>query len=214
MEDYFCNEDKVIIYNYAYIVACDISQNNKGIYAIIELKDLKIGYYQGSETAEIYVSPDAMFCIIGTGGWERDSKNAKNLYACSLIDSTVKEISVNYNVKDTKFKWYLGEGSFLKPWYVSIEENSNKIIWDFESGKRIDSIPADTKEQIINSAYEETLPIDTGYSYYFWWKRDNNTFIAAPYKKGANSSGDLNLSDFEIIEVKLKEKECRILFKI
>jgi hypothetical protein len=210
----FCNEDKIVIYNYAHIVACDISENNKGIYGIIELKDLRVGSYQGSEIAEIYVSPDSMFCIIGTGCWERDIQNTKSLYACSLKDSTVKEIAINYNVRDTKFKWYLGENSSLKPWYVSIEENSNKINWDFENKKRIDNIPITAKEQIINSSYEENLPIDTGYAYYYWWKKDENTFIAAPYKKGTNSSSDLNLCDFEIIDVKLKEKECRILFKI
>jgi hypothetical protein len=76
----YCNGDKIILYNYAHIVACDISKENKGIYSIIDVRGLKTGTYQGSIIALVYPSPDAMSCILGAGYWEMDIEPSPSLY--------------------------------------------------------------------------------------------------------------------------------------
>jgi hypothetical protein len=211
----YYNEDKIILYNYAHIVACDISENNKGIYSIIELNNLKVGSYQGSEIALAYPSPDAMACVIGTGCWEQDYQSTKSLYICNLNDSSVRELKTDYNMANNKVEWYRNmPSSTLLPWYVSVKGNDSTIIWDVEKTTKPSSIPAGARLETVDEKYEEEINIETGYYYNFWWEKDENTVIGAPYKKGVASSVELKLSDFEIIEVDKKDKTVKILYKI
>jgi len=60
----------------------------------------------------------------------------------------------------------------------------------------------------------ERIDVNTGYEYLNWWKADENTVIGAPYSKEKSNSGQLKLADFEIIEVNLKDKSGRILYRI
>ena len=211
----YYNEEKIILYNYAHIVACDISENNKGIYSIIELKDLKVGSYQGSEIAIIYPSPDAMACVIGTGCWEQDLQSTKSLYICNLNDSSVRELKADYNMANNKVTWYRNmPSSTLLPWYVSVKGNDATIIWDVEKTRKLDSLPIGARLETLVEKYVEKVNIETGYIYNFWWEKDENTMIGAPYKKGVTSSAELKLSDFEIIEVNRTDKTVKILYKI
>lgn len=211
----YCNGDKIILYNYSHIVACDITEKNKGIYSIIGLNDLKTGNYQGSIVAMIYPSPDAMACILGAACWEKDINVPQSLYLCSFYDGSVKELEVNYNIADNKVEWYRNmPSSVMLPWYVSIKGNGAGIIYDIASGKKIDSIPEGASLENAEEKFIENIELNTGYTYLFWWKADENTVIGAPYSKTADNSGELKLTDFEIIEVNLKDKSGRILYKI
>ncbi|HWQ73026.1 MAG TPA: hypothetical protein VN370_12000, partial [Desulfitobacteriaceae bacterium] len=211
----YCNGDKIILYNYAHIVACDISQKNKGIYSIIDLRGLRTGNYQGSTIAMVYPSQDAMSCILGAGCWEKDIKVALSLYYCNFYDGLVKELETNYNMANGKVEWYRNiQSSDPLPWYDSIRGNDTGIIWDIEGGKKIDSIPADSKLEAVEENFVEDIDIETGYTYLYWWKADENTVIGAPYSKGAGKSSELKLTDFEIIEVNLKDMSGKILYKI
>jgi predicted small secreted protein len=211
----YYNEEKIIFYNYAHIVACDISESNKGIYSIIELENLKVGSYQGSEIALIYPSPDAMACVIGTGCWEQDYQSTKSLYICNLNDSSVRELKADYNMANNKVTWYRNmSSSTLLPWYVSVKRNDAAIIWDVEKTRKLGSIPTGARLETVGEKYEEEINIETGYIYSFWWEKDENTVIGVPYKNGVTSSAELKLSDFEIIEVDKKDKTVKILYKI
>jgi hypothetical protein len=211
----YYNEEKIILYNYAHIVACDISENNKGIYSIIELKDLKVGSYQGSEIAMIYPSPDAMSCVIGTGTWEQDIQCTKSLYICNLNDSSVSELETDYNMANNKVAWYRNmQSPALLPWYVSIKENDATIIWDVEKGRKLNSLPKGARLETIVEKYVEKVSFETGYYYNFWWEKGENKVIGAPYKNGVTSSAELKLTDFEIIEVDSTDKTVKILYKI
>jgi hypothetical protein len=211
----YYNEEKIILYNYAHIVACDISENNKGIYSIIELNNLKVGSYQGSEIALIYPSPDAMACIIGTGCWEQDYQSTKSLYIGNFMDSSVRELEADYNMANNKVEWYRNmPSSTLLPWYISVKGNDAAIIWDVEKLRKVNSIPSDARLETADEKYEEEINIETGYYYNYWWEKDENTVIGVPYKKSVASSVELKLSDFEIIEVDKKDKIVKILYKI
>ncbi|MEN6312637.1 MAG: hypothetical protein ABFD25_00155 [Clostridiaceae bacterium] len=211
----YCNGDKIILYNYSHIVACDITEKNKGIYSIIGLNDLKTGNYQGSIVAMIYPSPDAMACILGAACWEKDINVPQSLYLCSFYDGSVKELEVNYNIADNKVTWYRNmPSSVMLPWYVSIKGNGAGIIYDIASDRKIDSIPEGASLENAEEKFIENIELNTGYTYLFWWKTDENTVIGVPYSKTAGNSGELKLTDFEIIEVNLKDKSGRILYKI
>lgn len=211
----YCSGERIILYNYGHIVACDISEKNKGIYSIIELKDLKAGNYQGSEIAMIYSSPDAMACIIGTAYWEQDIKTTKSLYICNLYDGSVNEMKKNYNIADSKVTWYRNIlSSTLSPWCVSIKGKDEEILWDFRKSKKLGSIPIGAKEEAVEEHFVEEIDFDTGYAYLFWWQKDENTVIGAPYRKDADSFGELHLSDFEIIEVNIKNKAVKRIYML
>jgi len=211
----YCNGDKIILYNYAHIVACDISKENKGIYSIIDLMGLKTGTYQGSIIAMVYPSSDAMSCILGAGYWEMDIEASPSLYLCNLCDGSVKELETNYNMANGEVKWYRNmQSSDMLPWYVAIRGNDTCIIWDIEGEKRIDSIPTDSGLETVEENYVERINIDTGYTYLYWWKVNENTVIGAPYSKDAGNASDLKLTDFEIIEVNLKDMSGKVLYKI
>ena len=211
----YCNGDKIILYNYAHIIACDISKENKGIYSVIDLRDLKTGAYQGSIIALVYPSPDAMSCILGAGYWEADIEASPSLYLCNFFDGSVKELETNYNMANCEVKWYRNmQSSGTLPWHVSITGNDTDIIWDIEGGKRIDNIPEDSELETVEENYVERIKIDTGYIYLYWWKVNENTVIGAPYKKDAGNAGGLKLTDFEIIEVNLQDISGKVLYKI
>jgi len=211
----YCNGDKIILYNYAHIIACDITEKGKGIYSIIDLRGLKTGNYQGSIIAMVYPSPDAMSCILGAGCWENDIELHKSLYICNFTDGSVKELETNYNMANDKVTWYRNlQSSGPLPWYVSIEANDSGIIWDIENDKKIDSIPADSRPETIVNHFVESIDIKTEYTYLYWWKADENTVIGAPYSKDKGNFSELKLTDFEIIEVNLKDKSGKILYKI
>ena len=211
----YCNGDKIILYNYAHIVACDISKENKGIYSIIDLRDLKTGTYQGSIIALVCSSPDAMSCILGAGYWEMDIEPSPSLYLCNFYDGSVKELETNYNMANGEVKWYKNMQSFdLLPWYVSIKGNDTGIIWDVDGGKRVDSIPKDARLETVEENYIERIKIDTGYTYLYWWKVNGNSVIGAPYRKDADNASDLKLTDFEIIEVNLQDISGKVLYKL
>lgn len=209
------NGEKIIIYNYPYIVAIDISEKNNGIYSIIELKNLKVGYYQGSELAVIYSSPDCLACVLGTSIYELGIENTKSLYVCNFLDGSVKEIEQKYNMAKNKVTWYRNTtSSTMLPWYVLIESPDNKLIWSLEKLKKLSTLPPQAKEEAFINGYVEDSNVYGGYQCYDWWQKDKDTLIGSPYKKEAKGSADLNLSEFEIIEVNLKNKEAKILYKI
>jgi hypothetical protein len=211
----YSNGERVIIYNYAHIVGVDISEKNNGIYSIIELKNLKIGNYQGSELAVVYPSPDCLACVMGTNLAEMDSKITDSLYVCNLIDSSVNEIKTNYNMAHNKVTWYRNMiSSTMLPWYALIEGPDKKTIWSIEKSKELSALPQAAMEEAVDNKSVENINFNTGYYPYNWWKIDDNTVIGSPYKKEAANSAELKLSDFEIIEVNLNNKEIRTLYKI
>lgn len=210
-----CIKDRIILYNYAYVVACDISEKNRGIYSIIELSGLKVGSYQGSEIAEIFPGPDAMSCVIGTGSWEKDIKSTKSLYLCNFNDSSVKELEENYNLANREVTWYMNmPGSTNLPWFVSIKGKDSESVWDVYTAKKLDTLPPGARIRTTEDKFLENVDFDTGYNYMYWWKADENTVIGAPYSNSADSAAGLKLGDFEIIKVDLKDKSAKVLFRM
>jgi hypothetical protein len=119
------------------------------------------------------------------------------------------------NMANDKVTWYRNmPSSTLLPWYVSIKGNDTTIIWDLEKTKKLDSLPVDTRLETVLEKYVENIDFDTGYSYLYWWKLNYNTVIGAPYRKEVNSAIELKLSNFEIIEVNLKDSTVKLLYKI
>ena len=209
----YCNGEKIILYNYAHVVACDISEKNKGIYSIIELKNLKVGSYQGSNCAAVYPSPDAMACVIGTIFHGLNSKYS--LYFCNFFDGSVKEIEVNYNIGKGEVEWYKNPlSSSLLPWYVSIHGINNKLYCDAEKSRKADKIPVAAERQTVERKYMVVKDSDIGYYYPYWWKENENKVIGVPYRKIDIPFGEIKLIDFEIIEVNMKDKSVKVLYKI
>lgn len=210
-----CNGERIILYNYSHIIACDLTEKNKGIYSVIDLKDLKVGSYQGSVVARIYSSPDVLACIIGTGCWEEDYKDkTMSTYICNFNDGSVKELEDSFNMANSTVTWHriLSDHTLL-PWYVSVKGNNKANIWDVEKTKKLDRIPSGTRVEAVDEKHIENIDLDTGYTYYSWWRKDDNTVIGAPYRKGTNSMTELKLGDIEIIEVNLKDKSGKVLYK-
>ncbi len=211
----YCNGDKIILDNYAYIVACDITEKNKGIYSIIDLRNLKVGSYQGSQIYMVHSSPDLSACVIGTGCMERDIQSTFSLYICNFYKNSTKEIETNYNMDNSEVKWYTnastpsGSGR-----YVSVKSEDKTIFWDVKEEKRLNGIPGSVKEETVRKEYVEDIGFETGYINSFWWKLDDNRVIGVPYKAGVDSALELTLGDFEIVEVNIKNRTGKILFKI
>lgn len=207
----YYNNGRIIIYNYSHIMAINVSGNNKGIYSIIDLRNLKVGSYQGSVVAEMYPSPDGLALILGTVAHEADIKITGGLYLCNLLDGSVKELETNYNLADNKVTWYRNmTSSAMLPWGVLIKGSDKKIFYDMGKQKKLASIPSGYKETPVKTGHIEDLQNE----YYSWYKIDEENVIGSPYKKGTSSSEDLKLSDFRIVKINLKTKDEEILFKI
>ncbi|MFA6941343.1 MAG: M56 family metallopeptidase [Clostridiaceae bacterium] len=211
----YYNNGRIIIYNYSHIIAINVSGNNKGIYSIIDLRNLKVGSYQGSIVAEMYPSPDGLALILGTGTHEADIKNTEGLYLCNLHDGSVKELETNYNLADNKVTWYRNmTSSSMLPWGVLIKGPDKKIFYDMGKQKKLTSIPSGYDETAIKTDYIENLQNITDYDYLNWYKIDEENVIGSPYKKGVTNLADLKLSDFRIVKINLKTKKEEVLFKI
>lgn len=211
----YYKNNRIIIYNYSHIMAINVSGNNKGIYSIIDLRNLKVGSYQGSAIAKMYPSPDGLALILGTIGAEADIKSTGGLYLCNLLDGSVKELETNYNLAGSKVTWYRNmTSSSMLPWGVLIKGPDKKIIYDLGKQKKLASIPSGYDETSVKTGYIEDLQNVTDYEYFNWYKIDEENVIGSPYKKGAASLADLKLSDFRIVKINLKTKNEEILFKI
>jgi len=212
---YNANDERIIFYNYAHIVACDISEKNKGIYSIIETNSLNIGSYQGSVISMLYPSSDAMFCIVGAGCWETDySDKEMNTYLLNFYDSSAQKLEANFNMANSTVEWYRNmHSSTLLLWYASIRNKETEIIWDVEKSQRLESIPNGSRLEVIDNKYIKALDIDTQYTYLNWLEKDENTVIGVPYSNEA-VFGELKLTDFEIIELDLGKGTEKVLYKI
>jgi len=175
-------EDKIILYNYAHIIACDLSNDNNGIISIIELKDLNVGHFQGEWPIRIYPSPDARSCILGTDT-KLSPTSDKGLYLCDLVEGSVTELAKNYNIGEKKIKWYRTKDQMS--WYVTVEGSEDVIIGDVNHIQSCTALPENLTEIPVNYSFISSIK-DTGYNYHDWWKIDDKTFLGAPYKKGVS----------------------------
>jgi len=53
----YCNGEKIILYNYEHIIACDITDKSRGIYSVIDLRGLK----NGTEICRVLARCPGMF---------------------------------------------------------------------------------------------------------------------------------------------------------
>lgn len=213
----YYDNNRVIIYIDSHICAINLDKNVKGIYSVIDLRNLKIAGSQGSKIAVMYPSPDGTALVLGTGVYDTDSESIESLYACNLYDGSVKELEKNYNLADNKIVWYrdmLSSNSMA--WGVLIQGKEKKIYYDFIKKEKVGSFSERYSETAVKKAeYTEDSPkTDTDYEYINWYKIDNDNIIGAPFKTGASSSSDLKLSDFRIVKINLKTKNEEVLFKI
>ncbi|MGV8982901.1 hypothetical protein [Clostridium sp.] len=215
----YCNNDKMMFYNYGHMIAYNYSEKEKGIYSILDFSNLKVGSYQGSEVITFSVSPDGNYVLFGTNIGERDLKSDKSLYIYNVNNGTVKEIVTNFKLQRENVNWY--NDSTYK-WVVSAKDDKNTVIWDVDKAKTLGVLPIDVKEvsdtsKFLNSedlSFTDakgniTKLVTENYTENFWFK-DNNILIAVQSIENMNN---LKLMDFQIVEINIDNKTGNVTFR-
>lgn len=215
----YCNNDKLMFYNYNHLIAYNYNEKNKGIYSILDFSKLKVGSYQGSEIIDFSFSPDGNYCLIGTSTMEIDIKGTKSLYIYNINDGTIKEIVTNFNMKKDNIIWY----SLSSRWVVSAKDDGKTIIWDVNNFKALKTLPMDIKKVKDNAGRFLNFDnlkfkknngnisnINTGKIVDKWWFKDENTLIGVPYRTDIQG---VKLSDFEIVEINIVDRTGKIVFR-
>ena len=218
----YCNNGKLIFYNYNHLVAYNYNEKEKGIYSILDFSKLKVGSYQGSQIVEFSFSPNGNYCLIGTLTAELDIKYNSSLYMYKVNDGTIKEIATNFSMIKDNVKWYSNTDSSSK-WIVSAKDDRETILWDVNNSKALEQLQSNVKEVKDNAGrflssdnliFKDNVgnitKLDPELYLDSWWFKDDNTLIGAPYISGIQ---DMKLTDFQVVEINIKDKTGKIVFR-
>lgn len=90
----YANEENVAFYNDNHFLLYKNTKTSKGIYSIVELKDLNLGHMQGSAVIDIKASPNGQYYIIQSSGVAADILNS-SVYLVDMINKRSKVISLD-----------------------------------------------------------------------------------------------------------------------
>jgi hypothetical protein len=220
----YCNNGKLMFFNYNHMVAYNYNEKDKGIYSILDFSNLKVGSYQGSEVLIFNFSPDGNYALLGTYSAEKDLKFDKSLYIYDLNNGTIKEIATNFNIKGKNVTWYNKVDGSSSKWVVSVKDDKNTVIWDVDKHKALGTFSMDLKEvkdkndgkfigsdnlkftddkgNITKLVTENLIPV-------FVFK-DSNTLMGVQYIEGIQ---DLKLTDFQVVEIDIRNKTGKVVFR-
>ncbi|MBU3191465.1 hypothetical protein K9O30_19345 [Clostridium bowmanii] len=218
----YCNNDKMIFYNYGHMIAYNYSEKEKGIYSILDFSNLKVGTYQGSQVITFSISPDGNYVLFGTNILERDLKSDKSLYIYDVNNGTAKEFVTNFKMQRENVKWYNKYNDSTYKWVVSVKDDKNTVIWDVAKVKTLGVLPIDVKEVSDTSKFLNSEDLSftdakgnitklftENYTERFWFK-DNNTLIAV---QSMENMENLKLMDFQIVEINIIDKTGKVTFR-
>lgn len=217
----YCNNGKMMVYNYGHMIAYNYTEKEKGIYSILDFSNLKVGSYQGSEVITFSISPDGNYVLFGTFVSEIDLKSDKSLYIYDVNNGTVKEIVTNFKMQE-KAIWYNKLNDSSSKWIVSAKDDKNVVIWDVDKSRTLGLLPIDVKEILDTSKFLNsedlnfkddkgniTKLVTKNYTETFWFK-DNNTLIAV---QSIENMDNLKLMDFQIVEININTKTGKVTFR-
>lgn len=219
----YCNNGKLMFYNYNHMVAYNYSEKDKGIYSILDFSNLKVGSYQGSEVLIFNISPDGNYALLGTYSAEKDLKFDKSLYIYNLNNGTIKEIATNFNIKAKNVIWYNKIDGSSPEWVVSVKDDKNAVIWDLAQQKALEKLSMDLKEvkdkndgkfigsdnlKFTDDKGNTTKLVTENLISVFVFK-DSNTLFGLQYIEGIQ---DLKLTDFQVVEIDISNKTGKVVF--
>lgn len=218
----YCNNGKLMFYNYNHMIAYNYNEKEKGIYSILDFSNLNVGSYQGSELLDFNFSPDSNYLLLGTSTFELPSKHTKSLYLYDLNNDITKEIATNFSMSAENVTWYNNSYDSSSKWIVSAKDDKITMLWDVANTKALAILPTDAKEvpnknKFLNSEDLKftddngniTKLVTETYIERFGFK-DNNTLIGVQYMEGIK---DLKLTDFQVIEINISDKTGTITFR-
>ncbi|MBC8061594.1 MAG: zf-HC2 domain-containing protein [Clostridiaceae bacterium] len=221
----YCNNDKLMFYNYNHLVAYNYNEKEKGIYSVLDFSNLKVGGYQGSETVVFSFSPDGNYCLVGTHIGEIDLVSKNSLYLYNVNTGKYNEIATNFNMKTDKVLWYSALNDSSK-WIVSATDHrdgTKNILWDVDKAKTLVTLPKDIKAVGDNRGkfldYDNlkvkddngnTVTLESPIYIYSWYFKNANTLIGVPYRTDIEN---YKLLDFEVVEININEKTGKVVFR-
>jgi WD40 repeat protein len=218
----YCNDGKLMFYNYNHMIACNYTEKEKSIYSILDFSNLKVGSYQGSEVLVFNFSPDGNYLLLGTSTFELNVKSDKSLYIYDLNNDRIIEIASNFSMREENVKWYNNVNSSSSKWVVSTKDDKSTVIWDVANAKALEKLPIDVKEtpyknKFLNSEDLEftddkgtiTELVTESYIERFWFK-DSNTLIGVQSIEGIEN---LKLMDFQVVEINISDKTGKVTFR-
>jgi hypothetical protein len=218
----YCNNEKMMFYNYGHMIAYNYNEKEKGIYSILAFTNLKVGSYQGSQIINFSSSPDGNYLIIGTLNGEQNVTSNKSLYLYDLNNALTKEIATNFNMNAKNVTWYNNVGDASSKWVVSAKDDKSTVLWDVDNAKALEKLPIDVKEIVKENKflnYEDlsftddkgniTKLVAEAYIDTYWFK-DNNTLIAVQFVENMEN---LKLMDFQVVEINISDKTGKVTFR-
>jgi len=218
----YCNNGKLMFYNYNHMIAYNYNEKEKGIYSILDFSNLKVAGNQGSQVVDFSPSADGNYVLFGAFTSEPDLKHDRSLYIYNVDNGTVKEIATNFNMSADNVIWYNNDNDSPAKWVVSAMDDNRTVIWDVDKSNPLRELPSDVNgisdKSIISSSEDLKFTDDKGnitklvteaFIERFGFK-DSNTLIGIQYMAGMQ---DLKLMDFQIVEINISDKTGKVVFE-
>lgn len=166
----YADEENVAFYNDRYLLLYRNTQVFKGIYSIIDFKDLNLGTMKGSPLIEVKASPNGQYYIISSLGAQKDIKN-NNMYLVDMLSR--RSMVIETDVRNSKSA-FTGSSNYLAVANFSRGTINIFNTKDFSvESVKLDNLVGEWMDSIYISENKDVL-VKAGPNIGYIFRRNNN----------------------------------------